>query len=99
MPHPAPPRSAYLVFDTQLLITRFDLDDYIWVGGRRGAGWEPMESGDQLVARARPQGLPCLRCGAGGLTQPPAPCSLPSPRPPPLPQAAINIYLVGCPGG
>jgi FtsH-binding integral membrane protein len=22
--------SAYLVFDTQLLITRFDLDDYVW---------------------------------------------------------------------
>lgn len=31
-PPPPPPqrRSAYLVFDTQLLITRFDLDDYIW---------------------------------------------------------------------
>lgn len=30
LPPTRAPCSAYLVFDTQLLIQRFDLDDYIW---------------------------------------------------------------------
>jgi FtsH-binding integral membrane protein len=85
--------SAYLVFDTQLIIQRFDLDDYIWAAVTGGCCWVRACVPYGGWNHSQVVGLwhaVFMSCGCW------LPC-LPSPLPSPLPCPALPCPALPCP--